>query len=425
LTTQDIDALAIEPRANVRPTAARSIETRTSWIVAGVSLLLLGMSFGGPWITAVGLKEIASDTGGARSVPALAVSLCFFGTAIGGLLMGRLANTHGVRITVIIGALMIALGLVISSLGAPWQLWLGHGLFMGLLGNSGLNAPLFVYVSRWFDRRRGSALALISSGGYLAGFVWPTIFERSIAHVGWQWTMIGFAIFQLVLIVPLAIIYLQAPPELPVTVGMSTGRTTKPKVFGWNTNVVFVMLCLAAFMCCITMSMPQQHLVAFCSDLGISATIGATMLSVLLGMGFFSRQGWGWLSDRMGGLPTALLSSMMQCAAMSGFLFTQDVVGLFAIATAFGIGFSALIPAYVLTIRDHYPLAEAHWRVPTLLLFSGSGMATGGWLAGHLYDTYGYYVPAFATGVAFNVVNICILCILLVRQHTYKLAEAR
>jgi MFS family permease len=196
-------------------------------------------------------------------------------------------------------------------------------------------------------------------------------------------------------------------------------------VFGWNTNVVFVMLCLAAFMCCITMSMPQQHLVAFCSDLGISATIGATMLSVLLGMGFFSRQGWGWLSDRMGGLPTALLSSIMQCAAMSGFLFTQDVVGLFAIATAFGIGFSALIPAYVLTIRDHYPLTDAHWRVPTLLLFSGSGMATGGWLAGHLYDTYGYYVPAFATGVAFNIVNICILSILLVRQHTYKLAAAR
>jgi len=356
--------------------AAHSIESRTSWVVAGVSLLLLGMSFGGPWITAVGLKEIASDTGGARSVPALAVSLCFFGTAIGGLLMGRLANSRGIRITVIFGSAMIALGLVISSFGAPWQLWLGHGLFMGLLGNSGLNAPLFVYV-------------------------------------------------QLVLIVPLAIIYLQPPPEIPVLAGTSSGIAAKRQVFGWNTNVVFVMLCLAAFMCCITMSMPQQHLVAFCSDLGISATIGATMLSVLLGMGFFSRQGWGWLSDRMGGLPTALLSSIMQCAAMSGFLFIQDVAGLFAIATAFGIGFSALIPAYVLTIRDHYPLTDAHWRVPTLLLFSGSGMATGGWLAGHLYDTYGYYVPAFATGVAFNIVNICILSILLVRQHTYKLAAAR
>ena len=405
--------------------AARSIETRTSWVVASVSLLLLGMSFGGPWITAVGLKEIASDTGGARSVPSLAVSLAFFGAAAGGILMGRLANSHGVRITVIFGSVMIAVGLAISAGGAPWQLWLGHGLFMGVLGNSGLNAPLFVYVSRWFDRRRGSALALISSGGYLAGFVWPTIFERSIAHFGWRWTMVGFAVFQVAMIVPLAVIFLQPPPEIHADAATHDGPRARPQVFGWPTNVVFVMLTAAAFLCCVTMSMPQQHLVAFCSDLGISATLGATMLSVLLGMGFFSRQGWGWLSDRMGGLPTALLSSMMQCAAMSGFLFTQDVAGLFTVATAFGVGFSALIPAYVLTIRDHYPLGEAHWRVPTLLFFSGSGMATGGWLAGYLYDVYGYYGPAFGTGVAFNVVNIIILSTLLLRQHTYKLAATR
>lgn len=421
LTVQDIAANAADtPRLDAPVASARSIETRTSWVIASVSLVLLGMSFGGPWITAVGLKEIASDTGGARSVPSLAVSLAFFGSAAGGILMGRIANSHGVRITVIFGSLMIGLGLMISSGGAPWQLWLGHGLFMGLLGNSGLNAPLFVYVSRWFDRRRGSALALISSGGYLAGFVWPTIFERSIAYFGWRWTMIGFAVFQLAVIVPLAAAFLRPPPEIQADASAHAGTGCKRQVFGWHPNLVFASLCLAALLCCITMSMPQQHLVAFCSDLGISATLGASMLSVLLGMGFFSRQGWGWLSDRLGGLLTALLSSLMQCAAMSGFLFTQDVVGLFTVATAFGIGFSALIPAYVLTIRDHYPVTEAHWRVPTLLLFSGSGMATGGWLAGLLYDKYGYYGPSFATGVAFNVVNIIILSILLLRQHSYK-----
>ena len=401
----------------------RSIETRTSWVVAGVSLVLLGMSFGGPWIAAVGLKEIANDiSGGARQVPSLAVSLAFFGSGAGGLLMGRLANSYGIRWTVIAGSLMIAVGLGISSLGAPWQLYLGHGLFMGFIGNAGLNAPLFVYVSRWFDRRRGSALALISSGGYLAGFVWPTIFERSIAFVGWRWTMIGFAVLQLVVILPLAIAFLRPPPELPQEGGAHGTGGTRPKVLGWNANVVFAMLTFASFLCCVTMSMPQQHLVAFCSDLGLSATMGATMLSLLLGMGFFSRQGWGWLSDRLGGLLTALLSSLMQCAAMSGFLFTQNTVGLFTVATAFGIGFSALIPAYVLTIRDLYPMSEAHWRVPTLLLFSGSGMATGGWLAGYLYDIYGYYTPAFATGVAFNVANIAILFMLLVRQRSMMTA---
>src|SRR4029079_14654448 len=209
---------------------------------------------------------------------------------------------------------------------------------------------------------------------------------------------------------------------LPASSESTAKGAPTAKVFGWNGNVVFIMLAAASFLCCVTMSMPQQHLVAFCSDLGISPTLGATLLSALLGMGFFCRQGWGWLSDRLGGLPTAMLSSLLQCAAMSGFLFTQDTVGLFTVATAFGIGFSALIPAYVLTIRDHYPLSEAHWRVPTLLLFSGSGMATGGWLAGLLYDTYGYYIPAFGTGVAFNIANIALLFMLLVRQRTYMLS---
>ena len=351
-------------------------------------------------------------------MPSLAVSLAFFGNAVGGLLMGRIANSYGIRWTVMFGSTMIAIGLVISAGGAPWQLYVGHGLFMGLLGNAGLNAPLFVYVSRWFDRRRGSALALISSGGYLAGFIWPTIFERAIANFGWRWTMIGFAVLQAVVILPLAVIFLRPPPEAPAETAGHVAGDARRKVFGWNGNVVFAMIAFAAFLCCVTMSMPQQHLVAFCSDLGISATVGAVMLSVLLGMGFFSRQAWGWMSDRIGGLITALLSSILQCAAMAGFLFTQDVTGLFAVATAFGFGFSALIPAYVLTIREQYPLSEAHWRVPTLLLFSGTGMATGGWLAGYLYDLHGYYLPAFATGVAFNIANMALLVMLVVRQRS-------
>jgi len=417
---------SIEPRPiGTRPLDTRSIETRDSWVVASVSLLLLGMSFGGPWITAVGLKEIAAETGGARSVPSLAVSLALFGGAVGGLLMGRIANSYGIRWTVILGSVMIAVGLIISAGGAPWQLYLGHGVFMGLIGNSGLNAPLFVYVSRWFDRRRGSALALISSGGYLAGFVWPIIFERSIAYFGWRWTMVGFAIFQVSMIVPLAIIFLRPPPELPAETAVHSSGGAKRQVFGWNANAVFAMLTFASFLCCVTMSMPQQHLVAFCSDLGISATVGATMLSVLLGMGFFSRQGWGWISDRIGGLLTAIFSSVLQCVAMSGFLFIQDATGLFAVSTAFGLGFSALIPAYVLTIREYYPLSEAHWRVPSLLLLSGTGMAVGGWLAGYLYDIYGYYTPAFAVGVAFNIANIALLFMLVVRQRTFMLTAAR
>src|SRR6187402_1097122 len=179
-----------------------------------MSLAILAIAFGGPWIAVVALKTIAAETGGARSIPSFATSLAWFGAGLGGIGMGWLADRYGVRWTVMFGATMIAVGFAISVYGVPYlgqttALYIGHGVFIGLIGNAGLNAPLYVYVSRWFDRRRGSALALIASGGYLAGFVWPTIFERSIAFFGWQRTMIGFAILQLAIIVPLAIIFLR------------------------------------------------------------------------------------------------------------------------------------------------------------------------------------------------------------------------
>jgi MFS family permease len=393
-----------------------SIETRTSWVAAFTSLTLLCMSLGAPWITAVGLKTIAAEMGDARSVPALASSLAWLGTAAGGVLMGRIADRFGIRWTVMTGAVMICIGLFISTLGQPWHLYVGHGLFMGILGNGGLNAPLYVYVSRWFDLRRGSALALISSGGYLAGFIWPMVFERAIANFGWRWTMIAYGLLQLAVILPLAVLYLKPPPEM-AQADASAGAGKKYRVLGWNPNVVFAMLAFAAFLCCVTMAMPQNHLVALCTDLGISATLGAAMLSVLLGAGFLSRQAWGWVSDRAGALLTLITSSLLQTLAMSGFLFTQEEIGLFAVATAFGLGFSALIPAYVLAIRELFPVGEAYWRVPSLLFMSGSGMAVGGWLAGYLYDLHGYYGPAFATGVAFNVANLALLGMLVVRQH--------
>jgi MFS family permease len=394
-----------------------SIETRTSWVVASFSVALLALSFGAMWITVVGLKSMAVDFGGVRSAPSLAASLAWLGTSVGGVLMGRLADWYGIRWTVIFGALSICIGLFISTLGEPWQLYVGHGVFIGLLGNAGLNAPLYVYVSRWFDRRRGSALALISSGGYVAGTIWPPIFERAIAYYGWRTTMIAYGLFAAATIVPIALIMLKRPPEVPHFAGGTADQRATPKVFGWPPNVVFALLAFASFLCCVTMSIPQAHLVALCSDLGISATRGAAMLSLILGMGFLCRQLWGAISDRIGGLLTLLAGSVLQAGAMAGFVVTQDEAGLFAVAGAFGIGFSGLIPAYVLAVREHFPAHEAAWRVPTLLLLSGSGMATGSWLAGALYDYFGYYAPAFAAGVGFNLLNFAVIGILVVRQH--------
>ena len=394
-----------------------SVETKTSWVVASVALAILGMSFGAAWITVVALKDIASEVGGLRSVPVLASALAWLGSGIGGILMSRIAERVGTRSTVIVGSLMIGLGLSISTFGPPWPLWIGHGLFIGLIGLGGINAPLYIYVSRWFDRRRGSALALISSGTYVAGAFWPPIFEQVIANFGWRQAMLWYALAEIVVVVPLAAIYFRAPPEVIHPAAVSGDNPGKARVLGWPSNAVFALMCGAGVLCCIPMAMPQGHLVAFCSDLRISRSMGALMLSVLLGTAFLSRQIWGIISDRIGGLATVLIGSAWQAASMTAFLLTQNEVGLFTVAAVFGLGFSGIIPAYVLAVRELFPASEASWRIPTLLLFSGGGMAAGSWLAGLIYDHLGFYAPAFAVGIGANILNLLIVCVLVGRTR--------
>src|SRR5205823_1025524 len=328
-----------------------TIETRASWVVALTALGIYSVSFGAPLITVVALKPIAAELGSARSVPALAFSLAWFGAAVGGIGMGWLAERIGIRWVVVAGAFSIAAGLALSSLGGETALLVGHGVFIGLLGNAGINAPLYVYVSRWFDRRRGSAVALISSGMYLAGVIWPTPFERGIAAFGWRQTMLVYAAFQVVAILPAALLVFGTPPEESTT-GAPADPAVGERVLGWSPRVVQTLLCLAGFLCCIPMAMPQGHLVAFCSDLGIQPSPGAAMLSVLLGCAFLSRQFWGLVTDRIGGLRAVLAGSVCQITAMTGFLLTQDEAGLFAVAAIFGLGFSGIIPAYVVAIRE-------------------------------------------------------------------------
>ena len=158
------------------------------------------------------------------------------------------------------------------------------------------------------------------------------------------------------------------------------------------------------------------HLVAFCSDVGIPAARGAAMLSVLLGCAFVSRLFWGWLTDRVGGLVAVLAGSACQALAIVAFGVTQDEVGLFAVSAAYGLGFSGIIPAYVVAMRELFPSSEASWRVPTLLFTSMSGMAFGAWFAGVLYDHFGFYAPAFGAGALFNLANLVVIGFLVTRQ---------
>ena len=403
---------------------ARSVETRTSWVVATVALIVLSVSYGAPLTTVVALKPIAEEFGATRSAPALAVALTFIGAGCGGIAMGWLAERIGVRAVVVFGGAMIGIGLTIASLGGLTQLYISSFLLVGLLGAGGMFAPLMTYVSRWFDVRRGTAIALISAGQYVAGALWPPLFQFGVYAIGWRHTMLVYAVFVVVMIMPLAALFLRQPPQDAAPGGVHAGPRVGAKVLGLPPNLVLAALAFATFCCCMTMSMPMAHMVAFCSDIGIAPTQGAAMLSVLLGSAFFARQFWGWLADRVGGLRTILWASAAQATAMAGFLVTQDEIGLFTISAVFGFGFGGLIPGYVLAVRDLFPASEASWRIPTMLFPGSLGMAGGGWLAGVMYDRFAFYAPAFAVGVVFNLLNLAVIGALVLRHRPPRLSSA-
>jgi MFS family permease len=395
------------------------LDSRTAWITASAALAILTLCYGAPLVSVVAMKPIAAELGTSRSGPAGAGSMVYIGAAFGGIVAGWLAGKLGVRRIVIFGGTMVGVGLILSASGGMLELYAGHGLLMGLFGTACMFSPLITYVSRWFERRRGAAVALISSGQAVAGAIWPPILQLGVDAVGWRWTMVAFAVLTAVAVLALTLVFLHPPPEeSAAALGASDRPQTTGDVLGMPRNRLMILLMAAVFCCCVPMAVPMHHVPSFCSDLGMTPQYGAAMLSVLLGFAFLARQFWGWVADRIGGLQTLLWSSLVQATGLAGFLLTKDQASLFAISAVFGIGLSGLLPAYVITVREYYPVEEANWRIPTVLFAGLLGMATGGWGAGFLYDEFAGYLPAFAVGMAFNLANLAVLLFLVSRTHT-------
>ena len=393
-----------------------SIETRWSWTVATASLAIIMIAFGAPYVVVVALKPIAADLGGARSAPSLASALAYLGTAAGGMLMGWWADRVGVFWPVLLGSVMVGLGAMVAASGSEWALYVGHGVMIGLLGNAGLFAPLLTYVSRWFDRRRGVAISLVTAGQQVAGALWPPLFGLAVERIGWQRTLSWYGVFTLVTLLPLALL-MRRPPPAPAPSTVLADPVADAPVLGLRPNAAFGLLCIAIVGCCIAMAMPMGHLVAFCSDLGYAPARGAEMLSLLLGSAFLSRMFWGHLSDRIGGLRTVLLGVVCQAAGMALFLFVEDLAGLYLLSAAFGVGFGGIIPAYVLAVRELFPSAQAGWRIAAIVFFGLVGMAAGGWGAGVIYDYTAHYQPAFLLGLAANLATVALVGVLVLRDR--------
>ncbi|HJQ63047.1 MAG TPA: MFS transporter, partial [Burkholderiales bacterium] len=265
-------------------------------LVAALALTTVGAC--GMYIVPVVLPAVQAEFGIARAQAALPYSLMMICFGLGGLMMGRIADRFGVMVPLLIGGAGIGLGFAIASMtGSFTAFMLAHGIFIGLLGSSAMFAPLIADTSLWWVRRRGIAVAICASGNYLGGTIWPPVIQHFIEQVGWRQTYLSAGIFCFVAATALALCMRRRPPIAVPAAGGSAAAKRISRPFGLSTAQAQTLLCIAAVACCVAMSMPQVHIVAYCADLGYGAARGAQMLSVMMAFGIASRLISGVICD--------------------------------------------------------------------------------------------------------------------------------
>ncbi len=395
-----------------------SIETRYSWqrLVAAGGIGTVGGV--GMWSVVVILPAIQAEFGAARADATLPYTASMIGFALGGVAMGRLVDRFGAFRPVLAGTVALALGYVLAAQAASlWQFALIHALLVSFFGGGVMFGPLIADTSQWFDRNRGIAVALCASGNYAAGAIWPPLIQNSVESFGWRPTLTGLGFICLAIVVPLSFVLRRKPATT-----LGNGDPLPPvaqhrTIAGLPPNGLLALLCIAGVGCCVAMSMPQVHIVAYCGDLGFGVARGAEMLSLMLGFGIVSRIASGIVADRIGGLPTLLIGSVLQAVALLLYFLFDGLTSLYVISALFGLFQGGIVSTYAVVTREYFAPREAATRLGLILMFTLMGMALGGWLSGLIFDWTGSYRAAFVNGVAWNMVNIAIIAWLWLRSR--------
>jgi MFS family permease len=396
------------------------VDSRYAWGRLGAVLALMTIGSSPMYVISVVLPVVQADFGVARAGASLPYTLLMVGFGLGGIAFGRLADRRGLVPVVLLGTAGLAGGYLLAAASPSlWLFALANGLLLGALGSAATFAPLVADASAWFVRRRGIAVAIAASGNYLSGTLWPPIVQPLVDHYGWRPTYAALGLF-CALTLPLLALRMRARAPAgpaPAAAGRAPKVTPSERPFGLSLGQAQFVLCTAGVACCVAMAMPQVHIVAYCGDLGYGAARGAEMLSLMLAFGIASRLISGAICDRIGGLRTLLLGSVLQGVALLLFIPFDGLVSLYVISALFGLFQGGIVPSYAVIVREHFPPAAAAARIGTVLMATLLGMALGGWMSGKVFDLTGSYEAAFVNGVAWNALNLALASWLLWRTR--------
>ena len=405
-------------------TAVAGIDSPAAWWRLLATLAMSTLGGVGMWSVIVVLPAVQAEFGVDRATATLPYTVTMIGYGFGGILMGRLSDRYGVARPLAGATIALATGYFLSALAPSLTMFaLWHALLIGFLGSSASFGPLLADISHWFERRRGLAVSIVACGNYLAGTLWPPVVQHLIETLGWRDTQIAIGAICLVTMLPLSLALRRRPPAASSGPHAAASTAQPLPTLGISPAALQVLLVVAGLACCVAMSMPQVHIVAYCGDLGYGPAAGARMLSLMLGFGIVSRLLSGWIADHIGGVRTLLLGSVLQGTALLLYVPFDGLASLYIVSALFGLFQGGIVPSYALIIREFFPPREAGARVGLVMMATLFGMALGGWMSGVVFDLTGSYRAAFFNGIGWNLLNVSI-AVSLLRLQGPRLARA-
>jgi len=397
-------------------------DTPYAWFRLFITLIIAIFANTGMWAVITIMPALEAEFVTSRAVTSLPFTMNMIGFAVGNLVIGQIIDRFGVTLSVMAAAICSASAFFLATLAGDIYLLAGIHLLLGF-GTAAGFGPLITDISHWFLKQRGIAVALIASGNYLAGGIWPLFLSDILTEDGWRTAYLTLAIITLCIILPLALLLQRRLPEAghEIAARQVTQNIQKTRISPLRLQI---LLSIAGVACCVAMSMPQVHIVSYCVGLGYGPAVGAEMLSLMLFGGVVSRIASGLIADRIGGIRTLLLGSFAQGIALVMYLPFDGMASLYVVSLIFGLSQGGIVPSYALVVREFLPPKEAGARIGFVIMMTIIGMALGGWMSGWIYELTGSYQAAFINGIAWNALNLGIVLWILSRDRQAKLMPA-
>jgi MFS family permease len=408
------EVAAVHAPSNTQESAAFTPDSGQAWVRLALALVLGSIGSAGMWAVVVVLPVVQAEFGATRGAVSLAFTVTMLGFGLGAVVTGRITDRLGIVTAIGLSIAFLGLGFVAAGLSTTLWQFIAVYFLIGL-GTSATFAPLMTEASHWFERYRGLAVAIVASGNYVGGTIWPPLVNWGVQRAGWRTTHIALGLF---CAGAMTLLLLLLRARMGGAKARSHDNAPPPRVdLRLSTNTLTMLLSIASISCCVAMAMPQVHIVAYCGDLGYGVARGAEMLSLMMAFGVVSRIGSGFLADRIGGIRTLLIGSVAQGFALLFYLFFDGLSSLYVISAMFGLFQGGIVPSYAIIVRESMPASEAATRVGLVILASVFGMSFGGWVSGVIFDSTGSYAAAFTNGLAWNALNVTIMAGLLIRAR--------